>query len=228
MADTLTQQQLLEQISKMTAQIEALTTLVAPKAKSKKTSADSSAPSAEKKKRTAPDASAWNAQVSSVWEEMKAAYRSANPSAEGLSDEEIRKQKKEGKLPPLPTYAQAMSEASRRKKAEDPEHAKKAEARRAQIDAKQAEEKKEKKSTKKTAPSPKPSEEPSPKPSAEPKITTFAASDDAEEFNMRLEMSDSKTYLLNAKNWVCTEDGTWVGIWNPENKTLDTSAAEPE
>jgi hypothetical protein len=220
MADTLTQQQLLEQISKMTAQIEALTTLVAPKAKSKKTS-DSSAPSAEKKKRTAPDASAWNAQVSSVWEEMKAAYRSANPSCEGLEDAEIRKQIKESKLPlGYPTYALALQEASRRRKAEDPEHAKKAEARRSQIDAKQAEEKKEKKSTKKTAPSP--------KPSVEPKITTFAASDDPEEFNMRLEMPDSKTYLLNAKNWVCTDDGTWVGIWNPETKILDNSATEPE
>ena len=224
MSNTLTQQQLLDQISKMAAQIDALTTLVAPKAKSKKASTDSSAPTADKKKRTAPDASAWNAQVSSVWEEMKAAYRSANPSAEGLQDTEIRKQTKEGKLPPLPTYAQALQEASRRRKAENPEHAKKADARRAALDAKQAEEKKEKKSTKKAAPSPSPASAPKP----EPEISTFAPAEDEETFNMNFKMPQGETYLLNAKNWVCTEDGSWIGIWDPETKTLDTSAPEPE
>jgi hypothetical protein len=33
---------------------------------------------------------------------------------------------------------------------------------------------------------------------------------------------------LNAKNWVCSEDGTWIGLWNPEDKTIDRTAAEPE
>jgi hypothetical protein len=227
MADTLTQQQLLEQISKMTAQIEALTSLVAPKTKSKKTSADSSsAASAEKKKRAPPDASAWNAQVSAVWEEMKASYRAANPSAEGLEDAEIRKQIKENKLPSgFATYAQALQEASRRKKAEDPEHAKKADARRAHLDAKQAEEKKEKKAKSKTSEA---APAPLPKPSAEPEISTFAPSDDPEEFNMRIKMPEGETFLLNAKNWVCSEDGTWVGIWDSDNKTIDRTAAEPE
>jgi len=219
--NTLTQAQLLDQISKMAAQIDALASLVAPKTKSKKASADSS--STEKKKRAPPDASAWNAQVSAVWEEMKTTYRSANPSTEGLEDAEIRKQTKEGKLPPLPTYAQALQEASRRKKAEDPEHAKKAEARRAHLDAKQAEEKKEKKSKTSEAAPP-----PPPKTSAEPEISTFAPSDDPEEFNMRIKMPEGEALLLNAKNWVCSEDGTWIGIWDAESKTIDRTATEPE
>jgi len=227
MADnTLSQAQLLDQMAKMTAQIEALASLVA-KTKGKKTSDNSSAPSAEKKKRAPPDASAWNAQVSSVWEEMKASYRSANPSAEGLEDAEIRKQIKESKLPSgYPTYAQALQEASRRKRSGDEEHDKKAAARRAQIDAKQAEEKKGKKEKKSKTSEAAPT--PAPTPSAEPEISTFAPSDDPEEFNMRLKMPGGESFLLNTKNWVCTENGTWIGIWDPESKTLDRTAAEPE
>jgi hypothetical protein len=223
--NTLTQAQLLDQISKMAAQIDALAALVAPKTKSKKASTDSSsAASAEKKKRAPPDASAWNAQVSAVWEEMKATYRSANPSTEGLEDAEIRKQIKENKLPSgFATYAQALQEASRRKKAEDPEHAKKADARRAHLDAKQAEDKKEKKAKSKTSEA-----APVTKPSAETEIYTFAPSDDPEEFNMRIKMPEGETLLLNAKNWVCSEDGTWVGIWDSDSKTIDRTAAEPE
>jgi hypothetical protein len=45
---------------------------------------------------------------------------------------------------------------------------------------------------------------------------------------MRLKMPGGESFLLNTKNWVCTEDGTWIGIWDPESKTLDRTAAEPE
>jgi hypothetical protein len=219
--NTLTQQQLLDQMAKMAAQIDALSALVS---KSKKAPADPSAPAAEKKKRAPPDASAWNAQVSSVWEEMKASYRSENPAAADLSDEEIRKQTKEGKLPPLPTYSQALQEASRRKRSGDAEHDKKAAARRAQISAKQAEKKSSKKAT---APAPAPA--PSPKPSAEPTIETITPNANPEELSMRLKMPNGETYLLNAENWVCTdsEDPTWVGLWDPETKTIDRTAPEP-
>ena len=95
--------------------------------------------------------------------------------------------------------------------------------------------KKEKKSkTSEAAPAPAPapsaatSAASSPKESPEPEISTFAESDDPETFNMHLKMPEGETYVLNAKNWVCTESGTWIGIWDPETKTIDRTAPEPE
>jgi hypothetical protein len=72
---------------------------------------------------------------------MQASYFEANPSAVGIEPTEIRKMAKEGKMPPFPTYPQALKEHSKRMSEADPEHAKKAKARRDALDAKQAEKK---------------------------------------------------------------------------------------
>jgi hypothetical protein len=222
-----------QQISDLQAQVAALTALMAPKAKSKKT--DASAPSAssvEKKKRAPPDPSAWNAVVSAVWQEMKESYFSANPSARDLSDSDRKAKIKSKELPPFPTYQSAMVEASRRRGAEDPEHAKKSQARRANLDALQAEKAKEKKSKKKadptpSAPAPAPSS-PAPAPTkSEPEIITNNETEDPEEFNMTLNLG-GRSYSLNAKNWVLDEENEWVGLWDSNTKTIDTSAPEPE
>lgn len=95
-----------------------------------------------------PKIAAQNEERKKIYEEMQIAYFEANPSAEGMDPKEIRKMAKEGKLPPFPTYPQALKEHSRRMRAADPEHDKKAEARRMALDAKQAETKKEKGSKK--------------------------------------------------------------------------------
>jgi hypothetical protein len=91
---------------------------------------------------------ALNEERKKVYEEMQASYFEANPSAVGMEPAEIRKLAKEGKMPPFPTYPQALKEHSRRMSEADPEHAKKSKARREALDALQAERKKEKTSSK--------------------------------------------------------------------------------
>ena len=125
--------------------------IAAPKASSKKSSTSRSKkekdPNAPKRALN-PKIAAQNEERKTIYEEMQSSYFKANPSAEGMDPKEIRKMAKEGKLPPFPTYPQALKEHSRRMRAADPEHDKKAQAYRDRIDAKQAETKKEKGSKK--------------------------------------------------------------------------------
>jgi hypothetical protein len=100
------------------------------------------------KKALNPKIAAQNEERKKIYEEMQNSYFAANPSAEGIDPKEIRKMAKEGKLPPFPTYPQALKEHSRRMSEKDPEHAKKAQAYRERVDAKQAEKKKDKGSNK--------------------------------------------------------------------------------
>lgn len=88
-----------------------------------------------------PKIVALNDERKKVYAEMQASYFEANPSAVGIEPTEIRKMAKEGKMPPFPTYPQALKEHSKRMSEADPEHAKKAKARRDALDAKQAEKK---------------------------------------------------------------------------------------
>lgn len=89
-----------------------------------------------------PKIVALNEQRMALYQEMKDAYFVQNPAAAGKTPEEVRKLAKEGKLPPFPTYPQALKELSRRMSEADPEHAKKAKAYRDAVDKKQAEKKK--------------------------------------------------------------------------------------
>jgi hypothetical protein len=122
--------------------------IAAPKTSSKTSRAkkvkDPNAP----KRALNPKIAAQNQERKKIYEEMQEHYFMENPSAEGMDPKEIRKMAKEGKLPPFPTYPQALKEHSRRMRAADPEHDKKAQAYRDRIDAKQAETKKEKGSKK--------------------------------------------------------------------------------
>jgi hypothetical protein len=65
---------------------------------------------------------ALNNQRKKLYVEMQASYFEANPSAEGMDVEEIRKLSNEGKMPPFPTYAQALQEHIRRRREKDQEH----------------------------------------------------------------------------------------------------------
>ena len=107
------------------------------KTTSKKKVKDPNAP----KRALNPKIIALNDERKKVYAEMQASYFEANPSAEGMDPVEIRKLAKEGKMPPFPTYPQALKEHSKRMSEADPEHAKKAKARRDALDAKQAEKK---------------------------------------------------------------------------------------
>jgi hypothetical protein len=107
------------------------------KTTSKKKVKDPNAP----KRPLNPKIVALNDERKKVYAEMQASYFEANPSAAGMEPAEVRKLAKEGKLPPFPTYPQALKEHSRRMSEADPEHAKKAKARRDALDAKQAEKK---------------------------------------------------------------------------------------
>ena len=89
-----------------------------------------------------PKIVALNEQRMVLYQEMKDTYFVQNPAAAGKTPEEVRKLAKEGKLPPFPTYPQALKELSRRMSEADPEHAKKAKAYRDSVDKKQAEKKK--------------------------------------------------------------------------------------
>lgn len=69
-----------------------------------------------------------------VYAEMKAAYRTENDISDETKDEDIRKMAKEGKLPKYPTYPDALKEYSRRRAENDPEHARKTQKRREELD----------------------------------------------------------------------------------------------
>jgi hypothetical protein len=107
------------------------------KTTSKKKVKDPNAP----KRPLNPKIVALNEERKKVYVEMQASYFEANPSAAGIDPVEIRKMAKEGKMPPFPTYPQALKEHSKRMSEADPEHAAKAKARRDALDAKQAEKK---------------------------------------------------------------------------------------
>ena len=107
------------------------------KTTSKKKVKDPNAP----KRALNPKIVALNDERKLVYQDMQASYFEANPSAAGMDPVEVRKLAKEGKLPPFPTYPQALKEHSKRMSEADPEHAKKAKARRDALDAKQAEKK---------------------------------------------------------------------------------------
>jgi hypothetical protein len=213
------QQKLMEIISQASAALAALS-VGAPASvkkggrKTKSTSAD--AESVEKKPLN-PKIAAMNVERMAIFQEMKSAWLSANPSAEGLEPKELKERVKKGEFSPLPTYPQALKEHSRRRGEADPEQAAKTKARRDALDAKQAEgAKKEKKVFKVKASVAKP----------EPIVSTVFETEDSEEFNLQLQIGEEK-FLMNGENWVLDTEQTWVGLWNPETKELDRSAPEP-
>jgi len=213
------QQKLMEIISQASAALAALSAGAPTKKVVRKPKSTSSADAqpAEKKPLN-PKIAAMNEERMAIFQEMKSAWFSANPSAEGLDPKELKERVKKGEFPPLPTFPEALKEHSRRMREADPEHDKKAQARRDALDAKQAETKKEKKVFKvKSAAPAKP----------EPIITTEFETEDSEEFNLKLKIGD-ETFLLNRENWVITEEQDWAGLWNPETKVLDRSAPQPE
>jgi len=213
------QQKLMEIISQASAALAALSAGAPKKAVRKTKSTPSADAEPAEKKPLNPKIAAMNEERMAIFQEMKSAWFSANPSAEGLDEKELKKRVKSGEFPALPTYPQALKEHSRRMREADPEHDKKAQARRDALDAKQSETKKEKKVFKvKSAAPAKP----------EPKVSISFETEDAEEFNMKLQMGE-ETFLLNGENWVITEeDQSWVGLWNSETKVLDRSAPQPE
>jgi hypothetical protein len=215
------QQKLMEIISQASAALAALSAGSVTKKVTSKTKSTSSTSSEEvkEKKPLNPKIAAMNEERMAIFQEMKSAWFAANPSAESLEPKELKERIKKGEFPALPTYPQALKEHSRRMGEANPEHAAKAQARREALDAKQSETKKEKKVFKvKSAAPPKP----------EPIVSTVFETEDAEEFNMELKI-DEQTLLLNGENWVISkEDQSWVGLWNPETKTLDRSAPQPE
>jgi hypothetical protein len=216
------QQKLMEIISQASAALAALsagTSISVKKGggrKIKSTSADSE--SVEKKPLN-PKIAAMNVERLAIYEEMKSAWFSANPSAKSLEPKELKERVKKGEFPALPTYPQALKEHSRRMGEANPEHAAKTKARREALDALQAETKKEKKVFKVKAPAPalaKP----------EPIVVIREESDDPEFFNMDLKIGE-EVLQLNGLNWVLNAENDWIGLWNPETKELDRSAPEP-
>jgi hypothetical protein len=211
------QQKLMEIISQASAALAALS-VGAPLKKVRKTKSTSSEEVKEKKPLN-PKIAAMNVERMAIFQEMKSAWFSANPSAEGLEPKELKERVKKGEFPPLPTYPQALKEHSRRLGEANPEHAAKALARRSALDAKQSESGK-KKVFKVKAPVPSASA------ALEPLISTVFETEDAEEFNLKLQIGE-ETFLLNGENWVLDSEQNWVGLWNPETKELDRSATEP-
>ena len=212
------QQKLMEIISQASAALAALSA-GAPLKKARKTKSTSSSEPTEKKPLN-PKIAAMNEERMAIFQEMKSAWFSANPSAEGLEPKELKERIKKGEFPALPTYPQALKEHSRRMGEANPEHAAKSKARRDALDAKQAEgPKKEKKVFKVKAPAPEVVK-------AEPKVSILYETEDAEEFNMELQIGDEKL-LMNGENWVLDSEQSWIGLWNPEKKELDRSAPEP-
>ena len=211
------QQKLMEIISQASAALAALSVGAPKKVRKTKSTPSADAEPAEKKPLN-PKIAAMNEERMAIFQEMKSAWFAANPSAEGLEPKELKERIKKGEFPALPTYPQALKEHSRRMGEADPEHAAKSKARRDALDAKQTETKKEKKVFKvKTAAPAKP----------ESKVSVSFETEDAEEFNMELQIGEEK-FLMNGENWVISkEDQSWIGLWNSESKTLDRSAPEP-
>lgn len=212
--------------------LSALPALAAASAPTKGKKAKSSAPAKEKedkeKKPLNPKIAAMNVERMAIFEEMKSAYFSANPSAVGLSKEALKEAVKKGTLPALPTYPQALKEHSRRMKEADPEHAKKADARRVALDAKQAEKKEEKKKapSKESPPSPKKAPAPAPAP---------APAEEEDETLLRPWIFEGKTYFKNGLGYVyemdsASEPGEYLGqvALKKGKKVIDTSVPEPE
>jgi hypothetical protein len=217
------QQKLMEIISQASAALAALSAgAPAPKKGGRKTKSTSSADAEPKEKKPLnPKIAAMNEERMAIFAEMKSAWFAANPSGEGLDPKERSARIKKGELPPFPTFPEALKEHSRRMRAADPEHDKKAQAYRDRVDAKQAEAKKEKKVFKVK------SAAPPPPPKAEPEVIVREESDDPEFFNMDLKIGD-EVLQLNGLNWVLNAENDWVGLWNPETKELDRSAPMPE
>jgi hypothetical protein len=217
------QQKLMEIISQASAALAALS-VAAPASSVKKVRKTKSTSSADaesvEKKPLNPKIAAMNVERMAIFQEMKSAWLSANPSAATLEwgSKELKERVKKGEFPPLPTYPQALKEHSRRRGEADPEQAAKSKARRDALDAKQAEGAK-KKVFKVKALAPAPSK-------PEPVVSTVFETEDAEEFNLQLQIGEEK-FLMNGENWVLDSEQTWVGLWNPETKELDRSAPEP-
>ena len=210
------QQKLMEIISQASAALAALS-VGAPLKKVRKTKSTSSTSSEEvkEKKPLNPKIAAMNVERMAIFQEMKSAWFAANPSAVTLEPKELKERVKKGEFPALPTYPQALKEHSKRLGEANPEHAAKALARREALDAKQEGPKKKVFKVKSAVSKP------------EPLISILFETEDAEEFNLQLEIDD-QTLLLNGENWVISkEDQSWIGLWNPETKVLDRSAPEP-
>jgi hypothetical protein len=217
------QQKLMEIISQASAALAALSAgAPAPKKGGRK---PKSTPSADaeptEKKPLNPKIAAMNEERMAIFAEMKSAWSAANPSAAALEPKELKERIKKGEFPPLPTFPDALKEHSRRMREANPEHDKKAQARRDALDAKQAETKKEKKVFKVRASAV------APPPAPEPEVIVREESDDPEFFNMDLKIGE-EVLQLNGLNWVLDQENNWVGLWNPESKKLDRSAPQPE
>ena len=210
------QQKLMEIISQASAALAALSASSAPPKKGAKKvkTADSSAEPKEKKPLN-PKIAAMNVERMTIYQEMKSAYFSANPSAVDVDPKELKERVKKGELPPPPTYPEALKEHSRRMRAADPEHDKKAQSYRDSVDAKQAENK-SKRVVKTLAPL-----------KSEALVTVIEPSDDPEVFNMKLKIGND-VFNLNGKNWVLDSEHEWIGLWDPIKKEIDRSAPEPE
>ena len=214
------QQKLMEIISQASAALAALSAGAPLKKAPRKTKSTSADTESVEKKPLNPKIAAMNVERMAIFQEMKSAWFSANPSAEGLEPKELKERIKKGEFPALPSYPQALKEHSRRMGEANPEHAAKSQARREALDAKQAEgAKKEKKVFKVKAPAPAPAK-------PEPKVSTLYETEDAEEFNLELQIGEEKL-LMNGENWVLDSEQNWIGLWNPEKKELDRSAPEP-
>jgi hypothetical protein len=216
------QQKLMEIISQASAALAALSAgAPAPKKGGRKPKSTPSADAEPKEKKPLnPKIAAMNEERMAIFAEMKSAWFSAHPSAEGLEPKELKERVKKGEFPPLPTFPDALKEHSRRMREANPEHDKKSQARREALDALQAERKKEKKVFKVKSAAPPPTK-------PEPKVSVLYETEDAEEFNMELQIGEEKL-LLNGQNWVLDAEQNWVGLWDVEKKEVDRSAPEPE
>ncbi len=132
-------------IQDLLASVEALKASVGMKSESVKTSAKKvKDPNAPKRKPHAVIE-----EQKKVYAEMKAVYRAEHKISDDISDDDVRKMVKDGKLSErYPTYPDALKEHSRRRSENDPEHAKKAKNYRERVDQMQIKKRAERESKK--------------------------------------------------------------------------------
>jgi len=82
-----------------------------------------------------------NQERTAVFEELKAAWSSANPEYASLDEKAYKEAVKKGEVAPKPRFSDALQEHSKRARADDPEKQAKYEAYRAKTDAEQAQKK---------------------------------------------------------------------------------------
>ena len=110
-----------------------------PRGGRKSKAAKNDAPAADKPKKEVNDKiKRMNEERMALFDELKRDWATRNPDFASLSDADLKKAVKNGEVEPRPRYPDALKLHSERMKAANPEHAAKAAARRAKIDAKQA------------------------------------------------------------------------------------------